>query len=66
MPGHALESHAHPQYVMSRDCQQKKSAAPPGGLASTAVLLGGFALFSRLLGLARDMSMAWLLGGGAA
>lgn len=36
------------------------------GLARTAALLGGFALFSRLLGLARDMSMAWLLGGGAA
>lgn len=51
---------------MSRDCQQKKSAAPSGGLVSTAALLGGFALFSRLLGLARDMSMAWLLGGGAA
>lgn len=55
-----------PPYVMNRDCRQKKSAAPSGGLASTAALLGGFALFSRLLGLARDMSMAWLLGGGAA
>ncbi|MGE4310965.1 lipid II flippase MurJ [Desulfovibrio sp.] len=39
---------------------------PNSGLARTAALLGGFALFSRLLGLARDMSMAWLLGGGAA
>ena len=32
----------------------------------TAALLGGFTLGSRLLGLARDMGMAWLLGGGAA
>ena len=39
---------------------------PNSGLARTAALLGGFALFSRLLGLVRDMSMAWLLGGGAA
>lgn len=39
---------------------------PNSGLARTAALLSGFALFSRLLGLARDMSMAWLLGGGAA
>ena len=31
----------------------------------TAALLGGFTLVSRLLGLARDMGMAWLLGGGA-
>lgn len=44
--------------------QQKKN--PDSGLARTAALLGGFALFSRLLGLARDMSMAWLLGGGVA
>lgn len=44
--------------------QQKKTS--DSGLARTAALLGGFALFSRLLGLARDMSMAWLLGGGAA
>jgi len=28
--------------------------------------LGGFALVSRVLGLLRDMSMAWLVGGGAA
>ena len=39
---------------------------PNSGLARTAALLGGFALFSRLLGLVRDMSMAWLLGAGAA
>ena len=37
-----------------------------GGIARTAALLGGFALVSRLLGLLRDMSMAWLVGGGAA
>ena len=38
----------------------------PGGIARTAALLGGFALVSRVLGLMRDMSMAWLVGGGAA
>ena len=38
----------------------------PGGIARTAALLGGFALVSRVLGLLRDMSMAWLVGGGAA
>ena len=37
-----------------------------GGFARTAALLGGFALVSRVLGLLRDMSMAWLVGGGAA
>ena len=36
------------------------------GIARTAALLGGFALISRVLGLLRDMSMAWLVGGGAA
>ena len=36
------------------------------GIARTAALLGGFALVSRVLGLLRDMSMAWLVGGGAA
>ena len=46
--------------------QKAFPAARHSGLARTAALLGGFALFSRLLGLARDMSMAWLLGGGAA
>lgn len=52
---------------MRNNSRQKKDVAPAGGgLARTAALLGGFALFSRLLGLARDMSMAWLLGGGAA
>jgi len=39
---------------------------PAGGFARTAALLGGFALVSRVLGLLRDMSMAWLVGGGAA
>ena len=51
---------------MSKNYRQKSAAPSGGGLARTAALLGGFALFSRLLGLARDMSMAWLLGGGAA
>lgn len=37
-----------------------------GRMLRTAALLGGFTLFSRLLGLVRDMGMAWLLGGGAA
>lgn len=37
-----------------------------GGVARTAALLGGFALVSRVLGLVRDMCMAWLVGGGAA
>ena len=37
-----------------------------GGIARTAALLGGFALVSRVLGLLRDISMAWLVGGGAA
>ena len=49
---------------MSMHSQQENT--PNSGLARTAALLGGFALFSRLLGLVRDMSMAWLLGGGAA
>ena len=53
-------------------CSQKGSqqASQPssqqGGIARTAALLGGFALVSRVLGLLRDMSMAWLVGGGAA
>ena len=49
---------------MSMHSEQENT--PNSGLARTAALLGGFALFSRLLGLVRDMSMAWLLGGGAA
>ena len=50
-----------------RDCSPgPEEDSPTGGLARTAALLGGFALASRLLGLARDMCMAWLLGGGAA
>lgn len=47
-----------------RACPQPARAAS-GGMLRTAALLGGFALGSRLLGLARDMGMAWLLGGGA-
>lgn len=42
------------------------AAAPPTGLARTAARLGGYALASRLLGLLRDMSMAWLAGSGPA
>ena len=42
------------------------SSQQGGGIARTAALLGGFALVSRVLGLLRDMSMAWLVGGGAA
>ncbi|MBQ4568427.1 MAG: murein biosynthesis protein MurJ [Desulfovibrio sp.] len=42
-----------------------RSAAPAsGGILRTATMLGGYTLLSRLLGLARDMGMAWLLGGG--
>lgn len=48
-----------------RACPQPARAAS-GGMLRTAALLGGFTLGSRLLGLARDMGMAWLLGGGAA
>ena len=48
-----------------RVCLQPARAAS-GGMLRTAALLGGFTLGSRLLGLARDMGMAWLLGGGAA
>ena len=54
-------------------CPQQglQPSAPQGsqqgsGIARTAALLGGFALVSRVLGLLRDMSMAWLVGGGAA
>ena len=50
-------------------CSQEgsqKASQQGGGIARTAALLGGFALVSRVLGLLRDMSMAWLVGGGAA
>lgn len=49
-------------------CPQQGSqpGSQQGGIARTAALLGGFALVSRVLGLLRDMSMAWLVGGGAA
>ena len=43
-----------------------QSGPKHSGIARTAALLGGFALVSRVLGLLRDMSMAWLVGGGAA
>ncbi len=45
---------------------QAAAPRPAGGIARTAALLGGFALVSRVLGLLRDMSMAWLVGGGVA
>ncbi|MGE9984491.1 murein biosynthesis integral membrane protein MurJ [Desulfovibrio sp. SGI.169] len=48
------------------DSRQKERATAPGRMLRTAALLGGFTLLSRLLGLVRDMGMAWLLGGGAA
>lgn len=46
----------------------KQDALSPGPerVLRAAALIGGFTLASRLLGLVRDMSMAWLLGGGAA
>lgn len=53
----------------SQPCPQQGSqqgSQQGGGIARTAALLGGFALVSRVLGLLRDMSMAWLVGGGAA
>ena len=39
---------------------------PPRGpsLARASLFLGGCTVLSRLMGLARDMAMAWLLGGG--
>ncbi|NCB23438.1 MAG: murein biosynthesis integral membrane protein MurJ [Deltaproteobacteria bacterium] len=49
-----------PQQGLQQGSQQGSS------IACTAALLGGFALVSRVLGLLRDMSMAWLVGGGAA
>lgn len=50
------------------DQVDKQNALSPGReqVLRAAGLIGGFTLLSRLLGLARDMSMAWLLGGGAA
>ncbi|WP_165174870.1 lipid II flippase MurJ [Desulfovibrio sp. ZJ369] len=50
------------------DHEDKHGALSPGRerVLRAAALIGGFTLLSRLLGLARDMSMAWLLGGGAA
>ena len=52
-----------------QSCPQQGPQKGPqqgSGIARTAALLGGFALVSRVLGLLRDMSMAWLVGGGAA
>lgn len=46
--------------------RERGDRSPAGGVARTAALLGGFALASRVLGLVRDMCMAWLVGGGAA
>ncbi|WP_288956667.1 murein biosynthesis integral membrane protein MurJ [uncultured Desulfovibrio sp.] len=50
---------------MLRSTSPQSARAAPGRMLRTAALLGGFTLVSRLLGLARDMGMAWLLGGGA-
>ena len=52
-----------------QSCPQQGPQKGPqqgSGIARTAALLGGFALVSRVLGRLRDMSMAWLVGGGAA
>ena len=50
---------------MLRSTSPQSARAAPGRMLRTAALLGGFTLVSRLLGLARDMGMAWLLGGEA-
>lgn len=42
----------------------RQGADGAGGLLSSAALLGGCTMLSRLLGLARDAVMAWLLGAG--
>lgn len=39
---------------------------PGEGMPKTAARLGGAAILSRLLGLARDLGMAWLMGAGPA
>ena len=58
----------HGQLCPQKGPQQGPQKGPEqgSGIARTAALLGGFALVSRVLGLLRDMSMAWLVGGGAA
>ena len=50
------------------DHEDKQGALARGRerVLRAAALIGSLTLLSRLLGLARDMSMAWLLGGGAA
>ncbi|MDO5483844.1 MAG: hypothetical protein Q4F27_02950, partial [Desulfovibrionaceae bacterium] len=48
----------------TRDSPPSASPAVAGRLWRTAGLIACFTLVSRLLGLARDMGMAWLLGGG--
>ena len=42
----------------------RQGAGGKGGLLPAAALLGGCTMLSRLLGLARDAVMAWLLGAG--
>ena len=43
-------------------CPRQDSAS--AAMLRTAVMLGGYTLLSRVLGLMRDAGMAWLLGGG--
>ena len=60
-----LQPNAQPD-VQPNSQPNSQHGSQPGGIARTAALLGSFALVSRVLGLMRDMSMAWLVGGGAA
>ena len=60
------DTHGQPCSQKGSQQASQPSSQQGGGLARTAALLGGFALVSRVLGLLRDMSMAWLVGGGAA
>ena len=60
------DTHGQPSSQPGSQKGSQPSSQQGGGIARTAALLGGFALVSRVLGLLRDMSMAWLVGGGAA
>ncbi len=64
-PAIGSERHNTLPYTEKHIHTTKHKDALNTGLAHTAVLLGFFALVSRLLGLVRDLCMAWLLGGGA-